>query len=242
MMDTALPVRIVLSHTSHPGNVGAVARAMKNMGLSELHLVNPCEYRDYEAYARASGADDVLNAAVVHPQLHSAISDCGLVFGTSARQRHIPFVPVEPRDCAAQAVQVAKAGNRVAVVFGSERTGLQNEELALCHHLVTIPTSDVYTSLNLAMAVQIIAYEIFLAARGECAAPERDEPLATIDDLERMYVHLSDVLEGTHFRDHSQSGNLMSRVRRIFNRAQLDQRELRILRGMLTALQDKQQA
>ena len=241
MLSSTLPIRIVLSQTSHPGNIGAVARAMKNMGLSELHLVNPCA-RDYEAYARASGADDILNAAVVHGDLASAIADCGLVFGTSARQRHIPFVPLEPRDCALQAAQAAKAGNRVAVVFGSERTGLQNEELALCHHLVTIPASDAYTSLNLAMAVQIIAYEIFLAARGEAAAIESEELLATSQDLERLYTHLSEVLEGTGFRDHTSNGHVMARVRRIFNRAMLDQNEMRILRGILSAVQDKQQA
>lgn len=241
MTTPVLPIRIVLSHTTHPGNIGAVARAMKNMGLSELHLVNPCEYRGYEAYARASGADDVLNAAVVHHDIHSAIHDCGLVFGTSARQRHIPFVPVEPRDCALQAISTARAGNHVAILFGSERTGLQNDELALCHHRVTIPTSDEYSSLNLAMAVQIIAYEIFLARNKDVPTINSDppiEPLATVDDMERLYVHLSDVLDGTHFRNHSNNGHVMARVRRIFSRAQLDQKEVRILRGILAAVQE----
>jgi len=238
MSELLLPIRIVLSHTSHPGNIGAVARAMKNMGLSELHLVNPCDYRDYEAYARASGADDVLTTAVVHADLQSAVNDCGLIFGTSARQRHVPFVPVEPRACAEQAIAAAAKGDHVAIVFGCERTGLQNEELALCHHLVTIPTSDVYSSLNIAMAVQIIVYEVFLATRSGVQSIERDEPLATAEDLERLYTHISDALEGTSFRNHSGSSNLMTRVRRIFNRAQLDQHEMRILRGILTAIQE----
>lgn len=240
-MSDSLPLRIVLSHTSHPGNIGAAARAMKNMGLSELHLVNPCE-RDYEAYARASGADDVLNTAVVHHDLRSAINDCGLVFGTSARQRHVPFIPVEPRACAEQAVATARKGDRVAIVFGSERTGLQNDELALCHHLVTIPTSDVYSSLNIAMAVQVIAYELFLAMRTDVVVVDRDAPLATAEDLERFYAHLSQVLDGTHFRDHTGNGNLMSRVRRIFNRTQLDQSEIRILRGILSAVQEERRS
>jgi tRNA (cytidine32/uridine32-2'-O)-methyltransferase len=237
MMEPVLRIQIVLTNTSHPGNVGAVARAMKNMGLSSLHLVNPCDYRDYEAYARASGADDVLDSAVVHPDLQSAISDCGLVFGTSARQRHIPFIPVEPRECAKHAIEAARAGNQVAVVFGSERTGLQNEELALCHHLVTIPTSETYSSLNIAMAVQIIAYEFFLALRAE-SQPDINGPLATVDEMERMYQHLSQVLEGTQFRDHTENGHVMMRVRRIFNRAQLDQNEMRIMRGILSAMQE----
>jgi len=238
MTDPTLPIRIVLCQTSHPGNVGAVARAMKNMGLSELHLVKPCEYRNVEGYARASDADDVLNAAVVHQNLPAAIAECGLVLGTSARQRHLPFIPVEPRECAIQSVRAARAGNRVAILFGSERTGLQNDELLLCHHLVTIPTSDAYSSLNIAMAVQIIAYELLLAMRGEAAAIERNEPFATTDELERLYEHLSRVLEGTHFRDHARSGHVMARIRRIFNRAQLDQNEMRILRGILSAVQE----
>jgi tRNA (cytidine32/uridine32-2'-O)-methyltransferase len=239
MTDSTLPIRIVLCQTSHPGNIGAVARAMKNMGLSELHLVKPCEYRDYEAYARASGADDLLDTAVVHQDLQSAINDCGLVFGTSARPRHVPFMPLEPRECAAQSVNAARAGNRVAILFGSERTGLQNDELLKCHHLVTIPTSDEYSSLNIAMAVQIIAYELLLATRNErSSSVATKEPLATSEELERLYEHLSHVLEGTHFRDHSRSSHVMAKVRRIFNRAQIDQNEMRILRGILSAVQE----
>ena len=239
MTELSLPIRIVLIETSHPGNIGAVARAMKNMGLRELHLVNPREFPHSEAIARASGADDLLDGAIVHTSMQSAVADCGLVIGTSARQRHIPFVPVEPRECAQMAVSKAHEGNPVALVFGTERTGLTNTELALCGHLVTIPTSDVYSSLNVAMAVQIIAYEVRLAARESMPASQRDEPLASQVEMERFYEHLQLVLAGTHFRDHTSSGHLMSRVRRLFNRAQVDQNEMRILRGILTAVQEK---
>jgi tRNA (cytidine32/uridine32-2'-O)-methyltransferase len=235
---SSLPIRIVLMETSHPGNIGAVARAMKNMGLRELHLVDPREFPHPEAIARASGADDVLESAVVHRDMQAAVADCGLVIGTSARQRHIPFDPVEPRECAQLAVSKAREGNAVALVFGTERTGLTNTDLALCGHLVTIPTSDVYSSLNIAMAVQIIAYELRLAARDVAAVIEREEPLASQVEMERFYEHLQAVLAGTHFRDHAGSGHLMSRVRRLFNRAQVDQNEMRILRGILTAVQE----
>lgn len=236
----SLPIRIVLVDTSHPGNIGAVARAMKNMGLAELHLVRPRLFPDAEATARASGADDVLEQARVHDSLEAAVHDCGLVAGTTARSRHMPFVFLEPRECAALAVE--RAGlNRVALVFGAERTGLSNTELSLCNVLVTIPTAGIYSSLNLAMAVQILCYEVLLAARGApTAKPLSDEPLATIEEMERFYAHLDAVLAGSHFRDHTSSGHLMSRVRRIFNRAQLDQNEMRILRGILSAVQMKQ--
>lgn len=235
----SLPIRIVLMQTSHPGNIGAVARAMKNMGLRELHLVQPREFPHADAIARASGADDLLDSAIVHEQLHTAVADCGLVIGTSARSRHIPFTPLEPRECAELAVRKAREGNAVALLFGTERTGLTNQELAQCGHLVTIPTSDTYSSLNIAMAVQILAYELLLAARTHQPDIEREEPLASQLDMERFYQHLEQVLAGTDFRDHTSSGHLMSRVRRLFNRAQVDQNEMRILRGILSAVQER---
>jgi TrmH family RNA methyltransferase len=239
---SSLPIRIVLMETSHPGNIGAVARAMKNMGLAQLHLVRPREFPHAEAYARASGADDVLNAARIHQTLDDAIGDCGLVIGTSARSRHIPFEPMEPRACATLSVATAQQGNAVALLLGTERTGLTNVELTRCHHQVTIPTSDVYSSLNIAMAAQVIAYELFLAARGAPVVASSGEPLATQQEIERFYVHLQQVLSQTNFRDHSGSGHLMARVRRIFNRTQLSQNEVRVLRGILTAVEEKQQS
>jgi TrmH family RNA methyltransferase len=234
-----MSIRIVLVDTNHPGNIGAVARAMKNMGLRELHLVRPRLFPDAEATARASGADDVLDAAHVHEDYAAAIAECGLVVGTSARLRHLPWDLVEPRECAAKAV-AASLTAKVALVFGSERFGLSNAELNRCNLLVTIPTHPDYSSLNIAMAVQVLAYEIWLLTRPGVPAPqERDVPLATAEDMARMYAHLEQVLEEIDFRDRTGGGQLMTRIRRLFNRAQVDQNEVNILRGILTAVQGR---
>lgn len=232
-----MPTRIVLVEPQHPGNIGAVARAMKNMGLNELHLVNPALFPHQEAIARASGADDVLNAARVHGSFDEAIADCGLIVGTSARQRHLPWNLVEPRDCSAQIVQASRT-QTAAIVFGAERTGLTNAELERCNLLMTIPTAPDYSSLNLAMAVQVVAYELWLASRpGAPPPPERDVPLAPAEEVSRFYAHFEQVLEEIDFKDRTGGGHLMARVRRLFNRAQLDQNEVNILRGVLTAVQ-----
>lgn len=232
-----MPTRIVLVDTNHPGNIGASARAMKNMGLTELVLVRPKSFPHAEAVARASGADDILENARVFETLEQAIADCGLVVGTSARQRHLPWDIVEPRECAAMIAREARVGH-VAVVFGSERYGLTNEELAHCNALVTIPTSGDYSSLNIAMAVQVIAYEIWLASRPGAPEPApRDVPLATADEMTRLYAHIEAVLDEIDFRDRTGGGHLMARIRRLFNRAHLDQNEMNILRGILTAVQ-----
>lgn len=232
-------VRIVLVDTNHPGNIGATARAMKNMGLDELHLVRPRFFPDADATARASGADDVLEKARVHERFEDAIADCGLVVGTSARQRHLPWDLVEPRACAEAIVQASRSGC-AAVLFGAERTGLTNIELARCNLLVTIPTSPQYSSLNLAMAVQVIAYELWLLTRPEAEPPPpRDVPLATAEEMARLYEHIERVLEEIDFRDRTGGGHLMARIRRLFNRAQLDQNEMNILRGVLTAVQSR---
>jgi tRNA (cytidine32/uridine32-2'-O)-methyltransferase len=226
------PVRIVLVATSHPGNIGAAARAMKNMGLSELVLVRPESYPHADATTRASAADDVLRSACVHARLEDAISDCGLVVGTSARQRHLPWTLIEPRECARTVISAASR-SAVAIVFGAERAGLTNDELALCNLLVTIPTAPGYSSLNVAMAVQILAYELWMAGRetgdGE---PARDVPLASSAEMARLFEHLEAVLEYIDFRDRTGGGHLMTRLRRLFNRAVLDQNELNIRRGI----------
>jgi tRNA (cytidine32/uridine32-2'-O)-methyltransferase len=227
-----MSIRIVLVDPNHPGNIGAVARAMKNMGLTELHLVRPKFFPNADATARASGADDVLEAAHVHEDFADAIADCGLVVGASARQRHLPFDLVEPRDCASQIVQAGRSGG-AAIVFGSERIGLTNVELARCNLLATIPTDPRYSSLNLAMA-----YEIWLASRP--GAPEiapREVPLASAAEMTRLYEHFEQVLDYIDFRDRTGGGHLMARIRRLFNRALLDQNEVNILRGVLTAVQ-----
>jgi TrmH family RNA methyltransferase len=232
-----MPIRIVLVEPNHPGNIGACARAMKNMGLRELHLVRPKFFPNADATARASGADDVLEQARVHEEFEAAIAGCGLVVGTSARQRHLPWELVEPRDCATQIVQSSRSGD-VAIVFGSERIGLTNVELARCNLLVTIPTDTEYSSLNLAMAVQVFAYELWLQMRPDRPAPTPLEvPLATAAEMSRLYEHIEQVLGEIDFRDRTGGGHLMARIRRLFNRACLDQNEMNILRGILTAVQ-----
>ena len=234
-----MSIRVVLVDPNHPGNIGAVARAMKNMGLSELHLVRPKAFPHAESTARASGAYDVLEAANVHEEFADAIAACGLVVGTSARQRHLPWDLVEPRECASQIISTAQVSN-VAVVFGSEKYGLSNAELARCNLLVTIPTATEYASLNLGMAVQVIAYELWLARRPGAPPPAPPEvPPATADEMVRLYEHFERVLEEIDFRDRTGGGHLMARIRRLFNRARLDQNEMNILRGILTAVQSR---
>jgi len=243
---TTLPIRFVLVDTSHPGNIGAVARAMKNMGLSELVLVNPREFPHPEATARASGADDLLATARVVPTLQEAIADCGLVLATTARMREHHFRVLEAREAAGRIVAEAATGSvAVAVLFGTERFGLSNEHLLMAHALLRIPANPEYESLNIAMAAQLIAYEIRMAQRvlpGQpaAAAPEREVPLATPAQMEMFFAHLEQVMGEVNFRDRTQSGtNLMARIRRLFNRAEMDGNEVNILRGILTAVQKR---
>lgn len=212
---------------------------MKNMGLYDLALVRPKSFPDAEATARASGADDVLAQARVHERLEDAIADCGLIVGTSSRQRHMHYDQLEPRECAQQLV-VAAQTQPVAVLFGSERFGLTNAELMHCRWLVTIPTDEAYASLNVAMAVQILAYELWLARRDPTPQQqEREVPLASVDDMQRFYEHLKTVLDDIDFKDRTPGGHLMTRLRLLFNRAAIDQNEMNILRGILTAVQAK---
>ena len=229
-------IRIVLVETSHPGNIGAAARAMKTMGLTRLVLVNPGEFPHPDAAARASAAVDLLEQAQVVPDLDTALAGCVLVAGTSARRRGIGPPELMPRECAAKLVGAA-AERDVALVFGRERTGLTNEELDRCHLLVTIPANPEYASLNLASAVQVLAYELLLARGATAAAAESEVPLATADEMERLYEHLEQAALETGFLDPENPKHLMRRLRRLFNRAQPDQNELNILRGLLTALQ-----
>jgi TrmH family RNA methyltransferase len=230
-------IRVVLVGTSHPGNIGAVARAMKNMGLTQLVLVNPLEFPHPEATARASGADDVLQRARVVSSVREAVADCGLVAATTARDRDQNFRVLDVRDAAARAVEETRRGP-VALLFGAERTGLTNEELEQAHVLVRIPASPEYASLNLSMAVQLVAYEVYRARGATWAAPEPPVPLATPAEMERLYEHLERVLEEINFRDRrAESGQLMLRIRRFLQRAELDHNEANILRGILTAVQ-----
>jgi TrmH family RNA methyltransferase len=236
-------IRIVLVAPSHPGNIGAVARAMKNMALEELVLVRPRQFPDAEATARASGADDVLGAARVVATLAEALSGCGFVAATTSRDRDQYFRVMDVRAAAPRIVAKAQRCP-AAVVFGAERTGLTNEELETAHVLIRIPASDAYASLNLAMAVQLVAYELFRArgVRVPAAAP-RAAPLASAADMQRLFEHFAQVLEEIDFRDRTQSGtHLMSRIRRFLQRAELDQNEVNILRGILTAVQSRRRA
>jgi TrmH family RNA methyltransferase len=238
----SLPIRFVLVDTSHPGNIGAVARAMKNMGLSDLVLVNPREFPHPDANARASGADDVLAAVRVVATLPEAIAGCGLVLATTARTREQYFRVLEAREAGVRMVAEARAGSgAVAVLFGTERYGLSNEHLLAAHAVLRIPANPEYESLNIAMAAQLIAYEIRMAWQSDvAAAPAREAPLAQPEDMERFYAHLEQVMTDSNFRDRTQSGtHLMGRIRRMFNRAELDGNEVNILRGILTAVQNR---
>ena len=235
-------IRIVLVAPSHPGNIGAAARDMKNMALDELVLVNPKQFPDAEATARASGADDVLAAARVVPTLAQALAGCGFVAATTSRDRDQYFRILDVRDAAARIVAESRRGP-VAVVFGAERTGLTNEELETAHALIRIPASAVYPSLNLSMAVQLVTYELYRAGGAAPPAPPTeppDAPLAAPEEMERLYAHLAQVLEEIDFRDRTQSGaHLMGRIRRFLQRAELDHNEVSILRGILTAVQSR---
>ena len=230
------PIRFVLVGSSHPGNIGACARAMKNMGLESLSLVAPLAFPHADASARASGADDLLQRAVVAATLDEAVADCGLVMGTSARSRSLDWPALSPRECAARAVAAATR-TPVAVVFGREKSGLSNSEVERCTALVTIPADPRYSSLNLAMAAQIVAYEIRLAADLETAAPAGDAPPASAEDLRRLFEHLERVLVKSGFLDPARPRHLMRRLVRLFQRAGLDGNELNILRGILSAVE-----
>jgi len=232
-------VRIVLVGAQHPGNIGSAARAMKTMGLAELALVAPERFPAPEAVVMAAAADDVLGRARIFASVREAIADCGLIVGTTARSRHLPWLVVEPRE-AAREIVTAAASASVAVLFGAERTGLSNEDLAQCQRLLKIPCDDAYPSLNLAMAVQVVTYELWLAAReprlrGVAAAG----PHASAEEMEHFYAQLAEVMDEIDFRDRTGSGHLMMRLRRFFNRAAPDENEIHILRGILTAVQGR---
>jgi len=228
-------IRFVLCETTHPGNIGAAARAMKTMGFSELVLVNPRHFPSAEADARASGALDVLSAARVVDNLSAAVGDCGLVVATSARQRRASRTELDPRAGAEEILRYSASGP-VAVVFGTESAGLTNAQLDLCQALVCIPSNPDYSSLNLAAAVQIIGYELSFAQA--TSAPPRlpDHPPATSQNMENFYEHLRQVLIGSGFLEPGNPRQLMRRLRLIFDRAKLDEHELNILRGVLSSV------
>jgi TrmH family RNA methyltransferase len=232
-------IRIVLIQTSHPGNIGAAARAMKTMGLSDLCLVKPSRFPDDQAEAMASGADDVLKNAPVVETLEEAVADCKIIIGTSARsQRTLRWVISEPRECGVIASENSAKG-KVALVFGRERTGLTNEELALCHQLVHIPSNPEYSSLNVAAAVQIISYECRVAFHvGVSEAKEAgtlDEEIVSAKDMEGFYSQLEKLMIETDFLNPDNPRYLMRRIRRMYGRIQVTRSELNLLRGSLSA-------
>ena len=236
---TSLPIRIVLVEPSHPGNIGAVARAMKNMALRELVLVNPKQFPHEEATARAAGADDVLAQARVVSSVAEALEGCGYVAATTSRDRDQNFRVLDVRAAALRIVAESRSAP-AAVLFGAERTGLQNEHLEAAHALIRIPANPGYLSLNIAMAVQLVSYELFRAFEEPTVEGPRFAPLAGAAAMERLYEHLAQVMEEVEFRDRTQSGtSLMNRIRRFLQRAELDENEANILRGFLTAVQKR---
>jgi TrmH family RNA methyltransferase len=229
-------VRIVLIDPSHPGNIGSVARAMKNMALADLVLVRPRSFPHPEANALAAGADDVLSGARVVDSVAEAISDCGFIAGTTSRPRSYYWEFATPRDVAGR-IAALPAENRAALLFGSERYGLGTEDLNHCNVLVRIPANPEYCSLNLAMSVQLLAYELFMAREQPQSHTQLEMALAPSVDVEHFYAHLGEVLAEIDFED--RTGYLMERLRRLFNRAHLDCNEINILRGILSAVQGR---
>lgn len=233
-------IRVVMIETSHPGNIGAAARAMKTMGLTRLYLVNPQDYPCVEATARAAGADDVLANAVTVESLDDAVSDCTLVMGTSARLRSLRWPVVNPREAAVDFSEKTVDGEEVALIFGTERTGLTNDEMSRCHKLINIPTNPDYSSLNVASAVQVLSYELrmqgVLSGAVE-AVEQKPVEYAPNENMEGFYGHLQSVLIDIGFLNADNPGHLMPRMRRLYNRARPTLEEVNILRGILTATQ-----
>jgi len=239
--NTLANIRIVLIQTSHPGNIGSAARAMKTMGLSELYLVNPKSFPDDQAVTMSSNAVDVLDNATVVDSVQDALAGCHLVVGTSARhERTLAWDVLKPRECSQKLIKQAKTGG-VAILFGRENSGLTNDELALCHYLVHIPTNPDYSSLNLASAVQILSYECRVASQTDDkkAVKDESEEVVTADVMEGYYKHLETAMIGSGFLDPENPKHLMTRLRRLYGRVKVTPSELNILRGMLSAFQKK---
>lgn len=231
--------RIVLVNTSHTGNIGSVARAMKTMGLSHLYLVDPVSAPDSKATALAAGASDILANAKTVDTLQEAIDDCGLVIGASARSRTWSWPMLDPRQCAKKMLSEAPK-HPVALVFGRENNGLSNEELQLCQYHVCLPANPEYSSLNLAMAVQTLCYEVrmtWLEQQQQYDTIEEEYPLA--EDLAGFYQHLEQTLIETGFIIKAHPGQVMMKLKRLFNRARVEKQELNILRGILSSVQSK---
>lgn len=232
-------VRVVLMGTTHPGNIGATARAMKTMGLSRLHLVAPAHFPDPMAQATASNAVDVLNSAHVHEELRTALRGTRLVMGLTARPRRLAAPALDARTCA-ERLAAESTAYPVAILFGREHSGLTNAELSHCHAVVHIPANPAYPVLNLAAAVQIVCYELFLAADStgvRHVARAEDSPIATMEELEGFYCHLQRMILASGYSRHRPEALLMQRLRRLFNRARPEHAELNLLRGIFAAIE-----
>jgi len=233
-------IRIVMVNTTDTGNIGAVARAMKNMGLQSLHLVEPKNLPDEKAFRRAGHALDVMDNIVIHKTLEDAVAGCGLVIGTSARERKIPWPLLDARDAAIKAIEETST-HPVAVVFGREDRGLTNEELHKCHLHLNIPTHGGYSSLNVAAAIQVVCYELLIAAQqGQKAAWEEDmQAKADLPAMENFYQHLEQVLVHLDYLNPDEPKQTMSRLRRLFNRARPEAIEINMLRGILKSIKSQ---
>lgn len=234
-LSAARRIRFVLVRTSHPGNIGAAARAIRTMGFSRLSLVAPHAFPHAEASALAAGADDVLAGAAIAPDLGTAVADCNFVLGATARRRDVPMDEIDPRAAAARALEAAGAGE-VAIVFGNERTGLENDEMKLCRAAVMIPSDPGFPSLNLAQAVQVLAYELRMKLLGGASPlpPQKADAPASSAELEAFFGHLARTLDAIDFHKGRSPRTILLRLRRLYLRARPDRRELRILHGILT--------
>lgn len=233
-------VRIVLVNTTQPGNIGGAARAMMNMGLSQLYLVEPEVFPSDRATWRAAGAKALLDKAIIVDKFEDAIADCHFVVGTSARERRIPWPLVDPSACAEQVLRELNSGSKVALVFGREHSGLTNDELQKCHAHVHIPSNPDYSSLNLCAAVQVLTYELrmkILAAEGQLPLKEEwDEPYADAADVDRLIEHFERTMTSTGFHDPENPRQTITRLQRLLNRVRLDTSETAILRGFLSSI------
>jgi len=229
-------IRIVLINTFHPGNIGAAARALKNMGLSNLYLVDPVDFPHAQASSRAAGAQDVLDNAIVVTSLDEAIKDCQLVIGTSARNRTFDLPLLDVKQSAVKILGESRQSN-IAVLFGRESKGLLNEELSLCNFHMFIPTNPEYPVLNISQAIQIVCYEIWLANQQPTTATEAIFPAQ--QDMNYFYVHLEQVLRKAHFLIPQHEGRAMQKLQRFFNRARPETEELGMLRGVLSSIEKR---
>lgn len=228
-------IRIVLINTFHPGNIGAIARAMKNMGLSNLYLVDPNDYPSEEATSRAAGAVDLLENATIVKTLEEAIGDCSLVIGTSARHRTFQLPIMNARECAEAVIPEAKEHN-IAILFGRETMGLLNDEIAQCHRQVYIDANDEYPVLNISQAVQIVAYEIWMAHQNELVHDKVVPEYPRKKEMDLFYEHLEETLYGINFVVRNHPGKVLDKLKRFFNRSRPEKQELGILRGVLAAV------